>query len=349
MSKTFTKNTVGSCRLCLAEDTSEESMISCYECDRWFHLGCVKLTQKPKSMECWLCIKCRKIAEELIDSGDLTKETTASKNDSISAESALKDLMIGHKEQAKEQLQEFLKVVTTLVDNRKEPSHIEILLRRQSLMQLSRFGGDAKDWQNYKRSFEKTNKEGTFSNLENLNRLNNALYGNALKSVQQLMMNSENVPEIMKRLNENFGRPDLVYLELLNNLHKIRRESKNVVSEMVNALENLVQNVNLMEEPDCLKDTRLVMELISKLPHHIQVKRAKYMTEAESPLKVQRLDDLCEWLKPYAKTVDMLNAISAHSPRGNFNLHDQQHPAKAFQQPINTENTNEDRARKYMQ
>lgn len=306
-------------------------MTECYECDRWFHLECAKLTRKPKPEEGWLCVKCQKISYEInrlkaFEKGDPTP------NNNLGP--VFQELMIGQREQSKEQLQEFLKAVNTLVGDKKEPSHIEILLRRQSLMQLPRFGGDPVEWPNFKQTFDDTNKEGKFSNLENLNRLKQALYGPAQKSVQQLMLDAANVNEIMLRLKNSYGRTDLVYLELRNNLYKIRGDSKGIVVEMVNALENLIQTVNLLNEPDCLKDHTLVMDLTAKLPHNIQEKRAKYMAEADSPLRVQRLDDLCDWLRPYAKTANMLKTISAHSQRGGVHLHEQPNQPKGSRQPI---------------
>ena len=46
------------------------------------------------------------------------------------------------------------------------------------------------------------------------------------------MMKSKNVDEIIKRLEAKFGGTDLVYLELLNGLTRIRRDSKNIVIEL---------------------------------------------------------------------------------------------------------------------
>uniref|UniRef100_A0A182NX01 PHD-type domain-containing protein n=1 Tax=Anopheles dirus TaxID=7168 RepID=A0A182NX01_9DIPT len=42
---------VGSCQLCQKEHTSEDGMRECYECDRWLHIDCAKLTQR------WHCPK----------------------------------------------------------------------------------------------------------------------------------------------------------------------------------------------------------------------------------------------------------------------------------------------------
>uniref|UniRef100_A0A182RZY3 PHD-type domain-containing protein n=1 Tax=Anopheles funestus TaxID=62324 RepID=A0A182RZY3_ANOFN len=227
----FVSNVNGSCRLCTAEDTAEESMVACTECDRWFHLKCAKLTRKPSTEECWLCRKCQQINQQ-------------------------------------QQTKEFVKLLAT---NGGESTQLGILIKRQALMQLPKFDGNPKQWPNFKKTFDDTSKEGQFSNLENLNRLKQVLHGAAYRVVQQLMMEAENVPEIIKRLDETFGRPDLVYLELLSDLQKLRKDSRSIISDMTNALENIVKNVNLMGRPTYLNDHRLVMDLTAKLPHHIQM------------------------------------------------------------------------------
>lgn len=248
-------------------------------------------------------------------------------------EAMLSRLIISQQEQTKE----FAKMFSSMAKNGTETSHIETLIKRQALMQLPKFGGNPIDWPNFKKTFDDTTKEGKFSEIENLNRLKQALHGPALKNVQQLMMESKNVPTIIDRLSNDFGRPDLVYLELLSNLRKIRRDHKNVVEEMTNAMENLVHNIKVMNRPAYLNDHRLVMELTTKLPHHIQVRRAKHLAELSSSIDVQTLDEFCEWLKPYSKTVQMLSTITAHTHKENIHFHDQSQKTKNMQGPYKKE------------
>uniref|UniRef100_A0A182R3C6 Peptidase A2 domain-containing protein n=1 Tax=Anopheles funestus TaxID=62324 RepID=A0A182R3C6_ANOFN len=203
-----------------------------------------------------------------------------------------------------QQTKEFVKLMAT---NGRESDKMGVLIRRQVLMQLPRFDGSPKQWPNFKKTFEDTTREGEFSYLENLNRLKQVLHGTAYRSVQQLMMEAENVPEIIKRLDELFGRPDLVYLKLLSDLQKLRKDSRNIISDMTSALENIIKNVILMGQPTYLNDHR----------------RAEHMVAASSPLAVQNLEELCRWLKPYAKTAEMMNTISIHTQKGNIHLHEQ--------------------------
>uniref|UniRef100_A0A182S0A7 PHD-type domain-containing protein n=1 Tax=Anopheles funestus TaxID=62324 RepID=A0A182S0A7_ANOFN len=197
----FVLNDKGSCRLCTAEDTAEESMIACTECDRWFHLKCAKLTRKPSPSECWLCRKCQQIK--------INQGRRKFSEPFRSFEEMVSQLIVSQQQHTKE----FVKLMAT---NGGESAKKGVL-----------------------KTFEDTTREGEFSNLENLNRLKQVLHGTAYKSVQQLMMEAENVPEIIKRLDELFGRPDLVYLELLSDLQKLRKDSRNIISDMTSALENM--------------------------------------------------------------------------------------------------------------
>uniref|UniRef100_A0A182WRW6 Uncharacterized protein n=1 Tax=Anopheles quadriannulatus TaxID=34691 RepID=A0A182WRW6_ANOQN len=152
-------------------------------------------------------------------------------------------------------MQELMQVVANL-KAQKEPSHTETILRRQSLMPLPKFGGSPKEWAFFKKTFDDTSEEGKFTDLENLTRLRQSLYGAALDNVRQLIMESENVKEIMKSLETAYGRPSLVYSELLADLHKLKKDSKTIVSDMVKALNNLVLAARLMNMPRYVEDHR---------------------------------------------------------------------------------------------
>ena len=141
-----------------------------------------------------------------------------------------------------------------------------VYLKRQALQTLPKFDGSSRDWNTFKNIFETTTEAGEFSNIENLNRLAQVLEGKALKSVRPLMISAENVPKIMERPEENFGKPEIIYRKLLGELMKIKRSSKMVVSETSNALENMVNNLYQFSSNNYLHDHRLLNEILQKLP-----------------------------------------------------------------------------------
>uniref|UniRef100_A0A182I4B0 Uncharacterized protein n=1 Tax=Anopheles arabiensis TaxID=7173 RepID=A0A182I4B0_ANOAR len=65
---------------------------------------------------------------------------------------------------------------------------------------------------------------------------------------------------IMKRLEELFGRPELIYQELLRDVTRIRVDS-NKIPELSEAIEALVTNIEIMDEKSYLYDHRLIDEI----------------------------------------------------------------------------------------
>uniref|UniRef100_A0A182F476 Uncharacterized protein n=1 Tax=Anopheles albimanus TaxID=7167 RepID=A0A182F476_ANOAL len=125
----------------------------------------------------------------------------------------------------------------------------------------------------------------------------------------------------MERLEDKFGKPEMVYKELLHDLQKIRKDSRSALVEIDGALENLVNVARLMNREEYLNDHRMVEELERKLPYAIQIKRTEYVLAARNPLDVQNLLDLSEWIKPFAKTSAAMNARTADNQRAAGNLH----------------------------
>lgn len=204
MASLFVINKHGHCRLCTEPD-SKCDMIACDECDRWFHLSCAKLRQKPTKEDEWLCIKCTLKETERMELLDIKNKFTMSN-----------------------QLNETIKLQQEISAQRVIETNS--FMTRQALIKLPKFNGSAREWPKFKSIFDDTTAEGKFTNLENLSRLEEALEGQAARSVSGLMVAAANVPRIMQRLEEIFGRPDIIYQQLLEELTKaINQHKGNVV------------------------------------------------------------------------------------------------------------------------
>ncbi|XP_050091974.1 uncharacterized protein LOC126575362 [Anopheles aquasalis] len=260
-------------------------MVQCDDCDRWFHHTCVGLKRLPEPHEPFLCVKCTLINEQL-------RKAVESK---FAARSDVPDIV--------ERLIEALSVRGG-----------DQQAKRATLMKLPAFEGRARDWPCFKRTFEETTRQGRYSPLENLHRLQQAVKGSAERVVRPLMLDAANVPAIMERLEECFGRAELVYAELLKDVTRVRVTDQTRIPELANALENLVVNVKALGQDAYLNDPRLVDELVGKLPLSNQIKWAEEKLAAVHP---KSLDDLNEWLKPLARTMRMVRpsrteTVNAH-------------------------------------
>lgn len=59
-------------------------------------------------------------------------------------------------------------------------------------------------------AYDSTTTYYGYSDMDNLFRLQKALTGEARNSVQELILEAENVPSILAALEINFGRPDML-------------------------------------------------------------------------------------------------------------------------------------------
>ncbi|XP_055622871.1 uncharacterized protein LOC129766371 [Toxorhynchites rutilus septentrionalis] len=311
----YKANPNGHCRLCTDKDKKED-MVACDECDRWFHISCVGLTYLPKKDERWVCPKCMSTEREMMElkvkvrqsvSGDSLQEIL---QENRAAMEALVKSMRTTRFEAEPGTSSAHNNDSIEGQNQEAEPEWTVYLKRQALMSLPKYGGAAREWPKFKKAFDETTKQGQFNRLENLNRLQTVLYGNAERSVRQLMMDPNNMDQIIDRLEDNFGRPELVYKELLAELTNIKRESRNLITEISEALDNLVCNVSLMDREEFLIDHRLVEEIIRKMPYGLQVKWTEEMYDG-----AKTLADLNEWLKPHSRTNRLLNGTSRPQPR----------------------------------
>lgn len=87
---------------------------------------------------------------------------------------------------------------------------LSVLMRRQ-LQSLPTFSGIAREWPLFKRRFLETTESGEYTDSENLIRLQQALSGTAARGVQELMLDPSNIPQILDRLEKQFGQFKKIY------------------------------------------------------------------------------------------------------------------------------------------
>lgn len=197
----FVINPSGNCRLCKELDEMDD-MVSCDECMAWFHFGCVGIVEKPTRKEQWICAKCSERAALAKKVAELSEALSKS-----SIDNPQKDI------------KPIASTSPTVVDD-----GLIVYLKRQALVQLPTFSGSARDWPKFKQIYDHTTREGKFDDVQNFSRLISVLQGPAAKCVQHLMLNPINVSKIMKRLEENYGNPEVIYRKLVSNIQKTKKK-----------------------------------------------------------------------------------------------------------------------------
>jgi Protein of unknown function (DUF1759) len=110
---------------------------------------------------------------------------------------------------------------------------------RQVHNDLIPFDGNPLEWDKFYKNFQNSTELCKYTNKENLARLQKAgvLTGKALKVTRNLMTHEDNVPRIIERLRENFGRPATVVNMLLENVKKCPPATKENLSSVVELAE----------------------------------------------------------------------------------------------------------------
>ncbi|XP_047991929.1 uncharacterized protein LOC125230713 isoform X2 [Leguminivora glycinivorella] len=88
-------------------------------------------------------------------------------------------------------------------------------------LELPQFFGNTLQWLQFKRIYNVT--KNNFSPLDNINRLHNALRGPARDAVAALLMSTEDPEEVMRALEDNFARPELIVYKEVNSLKNLPR------------------------------------------------------------------------------------------------------------------------------
>lgn len=276
----------------------------------------------PTPEENWICPKYVQIRDKLASMKISARRKDQQIKEQLDAMNKLMSTMKGHSSTSAAGQPPSKIVEQSISQPANTSSDWTIYLKRQSLTNLPKFYGASKEWPKFKKTYNDTTAEGGFSNLENLNRLEQAMKGDVYKTAQQLMINADNVPKIIEKLEECFGRRDLVYKELLNDLKKITKESRTVVSDISDALDNMVVNMDALGQKKYLRDHRLIEEIMEKLPYMIQV---KWIEVIQNNTSIPTLIDLNKWLLPHARIARMMqksnNNVSNTEKRGRINVH----------------------------
>uniref|UniRef100_A0A182W5K6 PHD-type domain-containing protein n=1 Tax=Anopheles minimus TaxID=112268 RepID=A0A182W5K6_9DIPT len=290
----FLENENGNCRLCSEPDDPKE-MVRCDECDRWFHASCAGVLRLPKYGEIFTCVKCN---------DDKAEYSRVTKQDST---------------------------IQALVEALKASGlNASTSMKRMSLSKLPYFDGKPKDWPKFKRTYEETSKEGEFSNLENLNRLQHALKGDAERCVRRLFLDPDNVSTIIWKLEEQFGRPKQVYDDLLREVLKVKVDNQMKIPELSDALEDMITNLKAMKWEAYLQDHRLVDDLVGRLSIGKQLKWIDYKKNIENAYQVANVQHFSEWLLPIAENIRKLPK-NAERPRQSVNFNQPQRMANRLQ------------------
>lgn len=103
----------------------------------------------------------------------------------------------------------------------------------RKVQDLPPFSGQPEDWPIFYTAFLQSTSSYNYTNLENNQRLQKSLTGEARESVKSLLIHPDNVFAIIEQLRFRFGRPEQLIRSQLNQVREIAPISETALSRLV--------------------------------------------------------------------------------------------------------------------
>lgn len=136
-----------------------------------------------------------------------------------------------------------------------------------------KFNGDPLKWAVFIANFENQNRQFDIPDVVNLERLERALSGEAWKAVAGLFTLPSNLPLILRRLKDRFGRPEFLIAKVMENINDVRSPREGDYAgllEFGDFVSNLCSTLLYAGDESYLFDYSLKAQLMSKLPRSVK-------------------------------------------------------------------------------
>jgi len=178
--------------------------------------------------------------------------------------------------------------------------NFKTLFSRQLLSQeLPTFDGNPLEWPHFISEFKRTSIICNFTDDENLIRMRHALKGKAKDCVEALLFLPGNLNSVLSRLENKFGRPDLIIVNLIEKLHSfigsLIETNEHNLEQLADHLENLVNTIELVGKQEYIFNPILLHEITNKLNSNLKLKWGEYLSElGDNPIDLKTFSD---WLR----------------------------------------------------
>lgn len=190
------------------------------------------------------------------------------------------------------------------------------LIRKAAGRELPTFSGDPNDWLLFITAFRRSTEVCRFSEEENLVRLQKALTGRAKESVGAMLCLPGTIPDIIKTLELQYGRPQIIIRNLINKFKKVPKlvdDQGNSIIELYNKVNNLVVSIEALGCPEYLLNLQLIDELVDKLTPNLRLLWGEEL--ATKPQLGPSIKAFRDWLYKRALAMSLTNPDSSHGGR----------------------------------
>lgn len=186
-----------------------------------------------------------------------------------------------------------------------------------------KFNGDPLKWAVFIANFENQNRQFDIPDVVNLERLERALGGEAWKAVAGLFTLPSNLPLILKRLKDRFGRPEFLIAKVMENINDVRSPKEGDYAgllEFGDFVSNLCSTLLYAGDESYLFDYSLKAQLMSKLPRSVKEQLlASYQNRRMS------LKNISEFLESKQLVWNELRQTQANFGRSHVELSSKRH------------------------
>lgn len=175
---------------------------------------------------------------------------------------------------------------------------------------LPLFNGDPKDWPAFITKLRDTTRLCGITAAENLERLGRCLKGQALEAVQSDLNNPEALPNVLSTLKLLFGRPEVIYNSLIDQVRSVpvvKMEKLQTVVTYAMKIKTLCDTLKSADMHDYLMNPPLLTELVERLPTALQLRWGDY----NDTMRVERikvdLEAFSMWLR---REVEKVSRVS---------------------------------------
>lgn len=145
--------------------------------------------------------------------------------------------------------------------------------------ELPYFNGSHTDWLAFRAAYLETSTQ--LSAAENSARIRRALKGKAREAVDSLLIANAPAEEIIKTLENRFGRPDSIAITELEKLHHLPRltDSPRDICTFANKIKNCVATLQLLAKNQYLFNPQIIKELMEKLTPSVRYRWFDFAAE----------------------------------------------------------------------
>ncbi|XP_055714978.1 uncharacterized protein LOC129809187 [Phlebotomus papatasi] len=173
---------------------------------------------------------------------------------------------------------------------------MEKFVVRQAIKQdLPQFDGKAEDWLTFITQFRESSKRCSYTDYENMHRLQKALKGKARDSVKALLLTPTGVDDVIRELELLYGRPELVIRSILNQVRGMTApKNAEQFIEFGAAIRNFVCSIKHMNCFNHLNNPMLLEEFVQKIPSFVKMSWGEVVAAKKGMVNLQ---DFADWTR----------------------------------------------------